>query len=166
MLFYLLLIPFTLQGLAMFFDEFYYHRKRGLPLWEILGHPADTVCFLACFLFLKNSQASVENAYIYMLLTAISCLIVTKDELIHCKLCSIGEMWLHSVLFILHSLTLISAGVLWWFAQDLGVEAKIDQIFLIQCMVILAFMSYQILYWTIPWKRFYYERISKRDIKP
>jgi len=153
MSFYILTIPFVLQGLAMFFDEFYYHRKRGLPLWEIIGHPADTVCFLACFLFIKYQIPNLENLYIFIGLSLVSSLIVTKDECVHSKLCSIGEMWLHSVLFILHSLTLISAGVLWWYAKELGASSVFDQIVSIQSCIIVFFMAYQILYWSIPWKK-------------
>ena len=49
---FLLLAPMIIQGLFMFVDEFYYHHKRGLPRWERMGHPADTISVLICFLIL------------------------------------------------------------------------------------------------------------------
>ena len=137
----------------MFIDEFYYHYKRGLPFWEAIGHPADTLCFFACFLFLCNYAPNLDNLYIYLGLATLSCLIITKDEFIHSKICCSGEMWLHSVLFILHPLTLISAGVLWWYAKDLEARSAVDWILSTQCYIVGFYMGYQILYWSIPWKK-------------
>ena len=38
-----------LQGLAMLVDELLFHRRRGLPRWERIGHPIDTLSVLACY---------------------------------------------------------------------------------------------------------------------
>ena len=149
--FYLLILPCVLQGLAMFVDEFYFHRKRGLPPWEVWGHPVDTLCFLVCFLFLNRYEANLSNLHIYCILSSISCLVVTKDEFVHSKLCTRGEMWLHSVLFVLHPLVLISAGSMWWFASEFSGETV--QFISMQSYLISGFMLYQILYWSIPWKK-------------
>ncbi len=51
-MFYFLAVPFALQGLAILVDEFYFHRRRGLPIWERWGHPLDTLSLLICWLFL------------------------------------------------------------------------------------------------------------------
>jgi hypothetical protein len=48
---WILILPFVAQGLAIAVDEFYFHRKRGLPRWERVGHPVDTFSVLLCFLF-------------------------------------------------------------------------------------------------------------------
>ncbi len=45
----LLLLPVLMQGLAMFVDEFVFHRRRGLPRWERLGHPLDTLMVALCY---------------------------------------------------------------------------------------------------------------------
>ncbi|HWU42647.1 MAG TPA: hypothetical protein VN132_04380, partial [Bdellovibrio sp.] len=41
-----------LQGSIMLIDEFFFHHKRGLPRWERIGHPLDTITVLTCLLFL------------------------------------------------------------------------------------------------------------------
>lgn len=141
----LLLAPFALQGLAMFFDEFYFHRKRGLPLWERIGHPLDTLSVFFCYLFLSLAEFSETNLYTYIALCALSCLLITKDEFVHTKLCDAKENWLHSVLFILHPITFLSAGFIWF--------KNLSSSFLaLQTFVIFAFMIYQILYWSPLWK--------------
>jgi 2-polyprenyl-6-hydroxyphenyl methylase / 3-demethylubiquinone-9 3-methyltransferase len=38
-----LVVPLGLQALAMAVDEAYFHRRRGLPRWERIGHPLDTL---------------------------------------------------------------------------------------------------------------------------
>ncbi len=38
-----LFIPFALQTCCMAVDEVHFHRQRGLPRWERLGHPLDTL---------------------------------------------------------------------------------------------------------------------------
>jgi len=46
---------------------------------------------------------------------------ITKDEWIHQKHCSGAELWVHSMLFILHPMTLFIAGGLWPLSQP-GIE--------------------------------------------
>src|SRR5215471_94772 len=107
----ILLTPFPLQMICMAVDEIHFHRRRGLPRWERLGHPLDTLTVLACFVWLLTAAPS-----------AFSCLFVTKDEPTHSKYCSSGDHWLHAMLFILHPLVLLSAGLLWpaWRQQSLS----------------------------------------------
>lgn len=134
-------IPFALQGLAMFFDELYFHRKRGLPLWEKIGHPIDSLSVFACYLFLYLNTPSSNALYVYIGLCAFSCVLVTKDEFVHSERCEAMEQWLHASLFILHPITFLVAGFVWW--QKLNVS------FLqVQPMVIFCFMVYQIIYWS------------------
>lgn len=141
-----LLIPFALQGLAMFFDEFYFHRKRGLPLWERIGHPIDSLSVLACYSFIYFQPPTDLNMKIYIALCAFSCLLITKDEFVHTQHCEARENWLHAVLFILHPITFLAAGVIW--KDNLN-----SQFIAAQPLVILLFMTYQILYWSPLWNK-------------
>ena len=136
-----LVTPFALQGLAMFFDEFYFHRKRGLPLWERVGHPLDSLTVLICYLFISLQAPTTTNIYVYVGLCFFSCVFVTKDEFVHSKYCDAKENWLHAFLFILHPITFLSAGVVW-------IENLSSQFLVIQPVVIALFMLYQILYWS------------------
>ncbi|MFZ3229713.1 MAG: hypothetical protein WA160_05885 [Pseudobdellovibrio sp.] len=137
----LLFVPFVIQGAVMFFDEFYFHRKRGLPLWERIGHPIDSFSVFLCYFFIYLRPANEENLYIYVGLCAFSCLLITKDEFVHTQQCEAKENWLHSILFVLHPITFLAAGIIW--------KENLNTDFLkIQPLVILIFMVYQILYWS------------------
>lgn len=130
----------------MVFDEFYFHRKRGLETWERVGHPIDTLSVLACFVFLSLQTPSTQNINIYIALCVFSCLLITKDEFVHTEKCEAKENWLHSILFLLHPITFISAGFLW--------VLNLSPMFLtIQPIVILIFLIYQIVYWSFFWKK-------------
>jgi hypothetical protein len=138
----LLYIPFILQGGAMFADEFYFHRKRGLSRWERIGHPLDTITVLMCFVFLLLFPLTQTNFFIYVSLSIFSCLFVTKDEFVHAKECSPLEHWLHAFLFILHPIILGLAGWMWidgWSSSFLIGQSLLTGIFLI----------YQIIYWSL-----------------
>jgi hypothetical protein len=136
-----LFFPFVLQGMAMFFDEFYFHQKRGLPLWERIGHPLDTLSVLACYGFIFYFPYSESNLNIFIGLAAFSCLLITKDEFVHTTICTAKENWLHAVLFVLHPITFLCAGVVW--------KQNLNQSFLaLQPLVIVLFLIYQIYYWS------------------
>ncbi len=143
---FFLFAPFAFQALAMFFDEFYFHRKRGLGLWEKIGHPLDTLTVIACYAFLYLNPYSINNALIYAGLSFFSCLFVTKDEFVHCELCEPLENWLHAVLFILHPICFLCAGLIWAFEGSF-------QFFITGQLIILILVTfYQIFYWSNPWK--------------
>jgi hypothetical protein len=141
----LLITPFLLQGLAMFFDEFYFHHRRGLPKWERIGHPLDTFSVAICYSFLFFQSPTDFNIKVYIGLCAFSCLLITKDEFVHTELCEARENWLHAVLFVLHPISFLSAGIIW---KD-GLNPTLIAL---QPIIILAFMFYQILYWSFIWK--------------
>ena len=61
----------------MLVDEFYFHPRRFLPLWERLGHPIDTLSVALCVTYLLGMGASVTT---YTILSIFSCALVTKDE--------------------------------------------------------------------------------------
>jgi hypothetical protein len=151
-----LFIPFPLQMICMAVDEIHFHRRRGLPRWERLGHPLDTLTVLACFVWLMIAPPSAFSLSVYAGLSAFSCLFVTKDEPVHSKYCSSGEHWLHAMLFILHPLVLLSAGLLWygWGQQPLsfirytGFE---HEFLLVNTLLTLAFGLYQLIYWNFLW---------------
>lgn len=106
-------LPFGLQGLAMSFDEFGFHRHRAVPRWEALGHALDTLAFLACLSLPLMLPPTPGNLRLFGWMAVASCLLITKDEFVHQRLCSGGEHWLHAVLFILHPLVLLGTALLW-----------------------------------------------------
>jgi hypothetical protein len=142
----LLLAPLAVQGLAMSIDELWFHRRRGLPRWERLGHPLDTLTVIACYSWALAMPFARPGALGgYVVLASFSCLFITKDEWVHAARCSPGEHWLHSVLFVLHPIVLGAAGLLWsmgdhrpWIAAQLGLA--------------LAFALYQLTFWRFLWR--------------
>ncbi len=44
-------IPFLIQTLVIGLDEFHFHLKRGLPKWERIGHPIDTLSVVLALAF-------------------------------------------------------------------------------------------------------------------
>jgi hypothetical protein len=158
----LALIPFLLQAIAIGFDEGYFHYKRGLPLWERIGHPLDTLSLLICLFMTVWVPFTPFNLNIYIALAILSCLMVTKDEFIHKDHCPASENWLHALLFTLHPITLITAGLIWPVTQGidmpLWVQAWMDnpaalKLFLLaQTILILLFLLYQIIFWNFLWK--------------
>lgn len=122
----------ALQGASILVDELYFHRRRGLPRWEIWGHPLDTF-FFALALFLVWFQGSTA---ISIAAAVFSTLFILKDEWVHAKNCSGGELFLHAFLFVLHPVVLYLAHRtqgLW------GPEVP---------LVALSYMVFQIIYWS------------------
>ena len=138
--------PFVLQGAAMVFDEFHFHRKRGMGKWERLGHPLDTLTVLAPFILILTVPPSAVAMIAYLALCGFSCLFITKDEFIHASECEPMEHWLHSVLFVLHPLVFLTAYLIWPDLAALGWRAWIP------VASILSLLLHQILYWNTPWK--------------
>lgn len=147
--FWLLALPFLIQGALMFFDEFYYHWKRGLPKWERIGHPVDTASVLSVFAWILLAAPNESHLWVLLALSTASCFLVTKDEFVHSQECEPGENYLHSLLFILHPMVFVAAGVMWW-----NLESQPIYRFMLtaQTVVILLFFFYQIGYWNL-WKK-------------
>lgn len=133
----------------MLVDEFYFHQQRRLPKWERWGHPLDTMTVIACFAFLFFSEPNQLNLAIYSALAIFSCLFVTKDEAVHLKYCTVYEAWLHSILFVLHPLVFISAGLIWAssLSADLNMLTEFQFLILGQMIITTGFLIYQIGYW-------------------
>lgn len=156
------LVPFALQALTIFFDEAIYHVRRGLPKWERVGHPLDTLSVLLCMAFVIWVPFSRQNLFFYILLTVFSTIFITKDEFVHKTHCSASEQWLHAILFILHPITLACAGFIWPIAQNVETSSWIAswldnpdalRFFLYgQCFTMTLFLIYQVLFWNIIWK--------------
>src|SRR5438105_1874665 len=107
------LIPFLLQSVVILLDEGVFHYRRGLPLWERIGHPLDTLSLLICLGIVLFLPFNPTNLKIFGCFAVLSCLMVTKDEFVHKHHCSGSENWLHALLFILHPITLALAGMIW-----------------------------------------------------
>jgi hypothetical protein len=157
-----LLLPFALQTVCMVVDEFYFHRQRGLPRWERLGHPLDTLSVLLCWSVVWFAPPTGGFITLYVGLSLFSCLFVTKDEWVHREFCPAGEQWLHALLFVLHPLLLLSAGLLWpalhpengaapvfgWIRYE-GFEGTFVAVDIVLTML---FGLYQLVYWNFIWR--------------
>ena len=143
----LLLAPAILQGLAMLVDEGWCHRKRGLGRWERVGHPIDTLSVAACYALLVFAQPEAPHALAaYVGLTLFSCVLITKDEPVHSRVCGAMEGWLHAVLFLLHPIVFIAFGLVWHSGEHAWLIRS-------QLALTLTFAAYQSLYWSVFWKR-------------
>ncbi len=138
------LVPLAAQGAAMMVDELHFHRRRGLPRWERIGHPLDTLTVLACFGLTLAVPFTPGALAAYAALSVVSCLFITKDELVHAARCPPGEHWLHAVLFVLHPIVLAAAAFLWYRGAHGMLVA--------QTALTAAFGVYQIVFWNVPWK--------------
>jgi hypothetical protein len=157
-------IPFLVHSLGMLIDEAWFHRRRGLPRWERWGHPLDTFTVLACYALALALPPARNALILYVSAAAFSSVFVTKDEWIHSRHCTGGEMWLHAALFVLHPVLLGLAGA-WRFAPLLAGHGNLYDTspdasgrgffgyFLMgQAALAFLFLAYQLLYWNGPWK--------------
>ncbi|HET9930052.1 MAG TPA: hypothetical protein VFQ35_05180 [Polyangiaceae bacterium] len=129
----------ALQALFMLVDEARFHRRRGLPRWERIGHPIDTASVLACCCVTVVFEPTPRSLWLYAALGIGSCLLVTKDEFVHSRHCEPMEHWLHAMLFILHPLLLAALAVLWLQHERVVLTA--------QTLATFAFGAYQAIYW-------------------
>jgi hypothetical protein len=136
-------------------DEFYFHYRRGLPRWERLGHPLDTLTVFVCQAWLCWQTSSAFSVGVYVVLCACSSLFVTKDEFVHQRHCTAGEHWLHAVMFTLHPMVLTAAGLLWSAAHLSFIAAEgWEATFLCANLaVIFLFGLYQLVFWNWVWSR-------------
>ena len=148
-------LPFSLQGLAMALDEFGFHHHRTLSRWEWAGHALDTSVFLVCLTCPLLLPPTWPNLRLFGWLATFSCLLITKDEFIHQRLCTGAEHWAHAVLFILHPIVLISTGLLWAHSggSDLSpipIPAPALGAWMLKFQVglVLGFLVFQIAYWS------------------
>lgn len=138
----LMLLPYLVQMIAIGLDEFIFHVRRGLPKWERIGHPLDTLSVLACLFFVLYVPYSPLALKIYIGLAIFSCILVTKDEFVHKHVCPAAEQWLHALLFVNHSIVLVVTGVLWPTLEGIYLTFLI-----IQAVFTALFFLYQIIYW-------------------
>ena len=138
----LALVPVALQGAVMLVDEIAFHRRRGLPRWERIGHPLDTLTVALCVAWLVATRPGSGALTVYAALAVFSTLFVTKDEWVHARLCSAGEHWLHALLFALHPIVFAALGALWWTGEHRAVLA-------VQLGLVLALGAYQVVYWNL-----------------
>lgn len=137
---------FGTQAALMVVDEFHFHHQRRLPRWERIGHPLDTMSVLACYAVTLAFSPHDHALGCYAALAVFSCLFVTKDELVHARLCRPAEHWLHSMLFVLHPVVLALAAFLW-------VQGGHRALLVAQGSATFAFGVYQTVYWNHPWKQ-------------
>ncbi|HMG53685.1 MAG TPA: bifunctional 2-polyprenyl-6-hydroxyphenol methylase/3-demethylubiquinol 3-O-methyltransferase UbiG [Kofleriaceae bacterium] len=138
----LLIAPLAIQGAVMIADEALCHRRRGLPRWERIGHPLDTLTVALCVAWLVAMPPGRGALAVYLGLAVFSTLFVTKDEPVHARLCGPGEHWLHALLFALHPIAFAALGVLWWTGGH-------GTLLAMQLVVTLGFGAYQAVYWNL-----------------
>ncbi len=158
----ILLIPFFAQAIAIILDEGIFHVKRGLPLWERIGHPIDTLSVLICIVYAVLLPFTMFHLKVYIGLAVFSCLLVTKDEFVHKHFCPASENWLHAILFTLHPITLICVGCMWpvisgvdvpiWMSRVLDDPGALKTILYGQGVAMTLFLFYQIIFWGIIWR--------------
>ncbi len=139
-------LPFILQAVVIGIDEYCFHLKRGLPRWERIGHPIDTLSVLLCLGFVLFIPYSGAMLKMFIALAILSCLLVTKDEFVHKHHCPASEQWLHALLFLNHPILLGCMGLIW---------ARMSSLlpFLIAPAVFtLFFFFYQVIYWNFIWE--------------
>jgi 2-polyprenyl-6-hydroxyphenyl methylase/3-demethylubiquinone-9 3-methyltransferase len=138
----LVFVPIALQGVAMVVDEGWFHRRRGLPRWERIGHPLDTLTIMLCLAWLLVADRGAPHAlHVYVALAVFSSLFVTKDEPVHARTCSAGEQWLHALLFVLHPIVLAAFAWIWWMGRA--------ELLAVQLAIASAFLAYQVIYWNV-----------------
>jgi hypothetical protein len=141
-----ILMLLTSVQIALFaIDELHCHRKRGLPRWEIIGHPIDTVSTLLTYSIAVFLEFSPTHLTWYTLSALASCIIVTKDEFVHAKLCDGFESWIHALMFMLHPVMFIAFGYAW----SLGEASHIMQLIAGSALLVGV---YQIVFW-----KFFYD---------
>ena len=153
--------PLAMQASATMFDEWHFHRRRGLGRWERIGHPLDTLSVLACLgcaLFVAPGPRAMVA---YGVLAALSCVFITKDEFVHAARCSPGEHWVHALLFVAHPISLAVVALLWpalhappsALPQWLAALSPAAPLVIGQFALVAAFFVYQVLYWNLAWPR-------------
>ncbi len=149
----LIFLPFIIQAIVIVLDEYIFHIKRGLPKWERIGHPLDTLSVIGCFaliLFVPYESSLIK----YYAITAVfSCLLITKDEFVHKHHCPAAEQWMHAILFVNHSLLLSVMGLMWPKIHGQEIfdwlpSAEVLVPFLwVQAIFASLFFLYQVIYW-------------------
>ncbi len=149
----LILLPFIIQAIVIALDEYIYHIKRGLPKWERIGHPIDTLSVIGCFAFILFVPYESSMIKYYVITAIFSCLLITKDEFVHKHHCPAGEQWLHAVLFVNHSILLAVMGLMWpkIHGQEIfdwlpSVEILVPFLWS-QGIFASLFFLYQVIYW-------------------
>lgn len=146
---FLFLIAAGLQAALILIDEFFFHWARGLPRWERLGHPVDTLSLLAPLSLAAFSTPTEITQRLFIVLAVLSCLCVTKDEWVHRERAPAAEQWVHSILFILHPVVLLGAYFAW----------TVDPVWIrIVVMPMGVFLLYQIIFWNFYADRFFAKR--------
>lgn len=149
---FLIFIPFIVQTLVILFDECCFHLKRGLPKWERIGHPLDTLSVLFCLGFVFFVPYSPTALKGFLALSILSCLLVTKDEFVHKHHCPASEQWLHALLFLNHPIMLASIGLMWSPPRWISPSPLFRPFLALQMGFITLFFLYQLIYWNLIWK--------------
>ena len=109
----------------------------------------------------QNLQYNRMMLKVYIILSILSCITVTKDEWVHKHHCPGTENWLHALLFINHPILLTCAGLIWaryasagpaWLKGMILRPEMLIQFLIVQAGLAGIFMLFQIIYWNFIWK--------------
>ena len=131
----------SIQAVSILIDEFYFHHERGLPKWERIGHPIDTLSVILVFMGFNFLPASEPTPIWFFGLMIFSSFLITKDEWVHHDLCRAPEQWLHSVLFLIHPLVFLFGWMSWK-------ESGPSFLHKVQLLALIVFCVYQVIYWS------------------
>lgn len=135
-------IPSIVQATLVLGDEIIFHRKRGLPRWERIGHPLDTVSVLlpiALASFYPPSRAALK---LYAGLATLSTLFVTKDEAVHLRECGAWEHRLHALMYSVHPLVFLGWTELWKASKK---RPALKRLLKTELAAIAGFLAYQMI---------------------
>jgi hypothetical protein len=159
----LIFLPFIVQAVAIGLDEAVFHLKRGLPRWERIGHPVDTLSVIACLAFALYVPYAAEYIKFYVGLGILSCLMITKDEFVHKHHCPAAEQWLHALLFVNHSIMVTAMGLMWPRIHGAASPAWLPYpellygFLVVQGIAMVGFFLYQVIYWNFIYKGYIHD---------
>lgn len=155
------LVVFGFYSFLMFFDEFRFHRKRGLSRRERIGRPLDTFTLAAISgwaLLFPFAGVGRLGFYLFALTGIVS---LFKDEEVHSRVCDGGEQLVHSLRYFMHPIMLATFVASWMFID--GASFFMNMVMPFQtthlrpvCTAYFVAMSglciYQTVYWNLVWK--------------
>ncbi len=63
----------------------------------------------------------------------------------HARLCEPAEMWLHSLLFVLHAIVFLAFGLIWWRQTE-------PWLLTLELILTLGLLAHQLVYWSLLWQ--------------
>lgn len=101
-----------LQVILFHVDEYYFHRRRKLSRHEIISSLTDGAFYIIPLIIATFTRFSEIWKVAYIIMSAISCLSIVKNELFYPEL-KVKEKLTHSLLYVIHPILLYSFYLSW-----------------------------------------------------